>query len=376
MHKNVPVIALDIINEIGVIVNLKELYNPEHLPIGTTEKGKANIYLMDKWWKGRSIPASRDGIEDALLILGKYSRHALISKCYGLSLSDQYWISPDGMGLKWENVNFFQNEFSKDVGEILFGDNPASKNVSLISPDNTSDGVLRKKWIIVDGKRVLMKGASKLYESKQEPFNEGIASALMRRLDISHTEYMLIFSKGRPYSLCENFVTPFTELVPAWRIYDLEKRDPLVESIFRHLLRCCEKVGIFDIRKELERMLTLDYIIMNCDRHLNNFGFIRDAETLEWKGFAPIFNSGSSLWYNSWFVGRDMESKPFRGLHDEQIKLVSDLSWFNYKALDGIEDECLDILKQAVIIDEGRHKKIAEAVALRCKRIEQIREQM
>ncbi len=46
-------------------------------------------------------------------------------------------------------------------------------------------------------------------------------------------------------------------------------------------------------------MLTLDYIIANGDRHYNNFGFIRNAETLEWQGLAPIFDSGASLWHNT-----------------------------------------------------------------------------
>ncbi len=35
--------------------------------------------------------------------------------------------------------------------------------MSLVSPDNTSDGQLMKKWKIADGKRILMKGSSKPY---------------------------------------------------------------------------------------------------------------------------------------------------------------------------------------------------------------------
>ena len=43
-------------------------------------------------------------------------------------------------------------------------------------------------------------------------------------------------------------------------------------------------------------MLATDYILANTDRHLGNFGFLRDSETLEWKGLAPIYDSGTSLW--------------------------------------------------------------------------------
>jgi len=41
-----------------------------------------------------------------------------------------------------------------------------------------------------------------------------------------------------------------------------------------------------------------DRIINNIDRHYGNFGFIRNADTLEFQGFEPIFDNGNSLWYN------------------------------------------------------------------------------
>ena len=34
---------------------------------------------------------------------------------------DHYWIKPADSGLTWHNVNFFENPFSEDVGDALFG---------------------------------------------------------------------------------------------------------------------------------------------------------------------------------------------------------------------------------------------------------------
>lgn len=45
-----------------------------------------------------------------------------------------------------------------------------SDSFSLISPDNTSDGWLKKKWTIIDGKRCLIKSGSAPFF--QEPLNE------------------------------------------------------------------------------------------------------------------------------------------------------------------------------------------------------------
>jgi hypothetical protein len=266
-------------------------------------------------------------------------------------------------------VNFFENDFSKDVGEILFGHEPTDPDrVSLMSPDNTSDGWLRKKWIIVDGKRSLMKGGSGVFQ--QEPFSEVIASAIMRRQGINHIPYTLTIENGKPYSLCANFITPVTELVPAWRVVESLKKDNQ-DSHFIHLLRCTEKLGIPDVRPALEKMLVLDYIISNEDRHYNNFGFVRNPETLEWLGVAPIYDNGTSLWHNTPHVGSLVECKPFRKNHVEQIKLVEDLSWFDYDALSGLKDEIREIFTPSDRLDEHRRTAIANAVVKRCAEVAQ-----
>ena len=69
------------------------------------------------------------------------------------SLSDQYWINPKGSNLTWDNVNFFQNQFSDDIGDVLFGTNKKANAFDFSSPDNTSDGNLKKRWKIIDKKR-------------------------------------------------------------------------------------------------------------------------------------------------------------------------------------------------------------------------------
>jgi hypothetical protein len=99
-------------------------------------------------------------------------------------------------------------------------------------------------------------------------------------------------------------------------------------------------------------MLAVDYIIMNEDRHYGNFGAIRNAETLEWLGMAPIYDSGTSMWCRELTEAIDatspqIESKPFRSKHTKQIELIKDFSWLNLKLLDGIENEYAEILQQA-----------------------------
>ena len=377
MHKNTPVVDIQIAEDIGVIIETGTLHNPAHLPIGTVimcgnNKGKISRKTLNDWWAGRSIPTSRDGLKDVVLGVGERLTSVLPIKCFGLSLSDQYWICPKNTDLIWSDINFFENDFSKDVGEMLFGKIPDDLgNLNLVSPDGTSDGWLKKKWVIIDGKRMLMKGGSGFF--RQEPFNELVACAIMKRLEIAHTPYNLVFDKDMPYCLCETFVTPETELVPALRILETRKRNNQ-DSDYTHLLRCADDLGIPNVELELEKMLVVDYIIANTDRHYNNFGFIRNVETLKWHGFAPIYDSGTSIWHDSNVGVNPCKSKPFRAAHDEQIKLVRDFSWFNSSVLSGIEDECFEIFSQSKHLDEPRQAALARAVCSRVKKIEQMKQ--
>jgi len=372
MHKNIPVVDMEILSDTGRIVKLLNLQAPEHLPLGVYTRDGMSRKAMDDWWSGRSIPASRAGLEHALQSIGINSPALLLEKCYGLSLSDQYWLCPKGAGIDWADVNFFHNDFSKDMGEILFGYEPADLScVSLMSPDNTSDGWLRKKWIIANGKRFLMKGGSGVYQ--QEPFNEVIATAVLERLGINHVHYSLTVESNKPYCLCENFITPETELITAWRVLQTQKR-PNDRSLQDHFFACCETLGVPDVKDALGKMLTVDYIIANEDRHWNNFGVVRRADTLDYLGFAPIYDSGTSLWYNTQRVGSRIESKPFRKDHAEQIKLVGDLRWFNANASEGLEDEIQQILTASDEVDAMRRTAIARAVTERMKQVERIRD--
>jgi hypothetical protein len=118
-------------------------------------------------------------------------------------------------------------------------------------------------------------------------------------------------------------------------------------------------------------MLTVDYLIVNSDRHFNNFGAVRNAETLEWFGPAPIFDCGTSMWHDRvpQMIRPALKnpSKPFRNDHNEQIKLVGSFDWLNLDALNGIEEEYSDLLKQSAFIDEERRSKLCFALQMRVK---------
>ena len=193
----------------------------------------------------------------------------------------------------------------------------------------------------------------------------------MGLLGIPHVDYSIAWDQGVPYSVCEDFVTRDTELVPAWRILKALKKSS-TDSQYRRLVKCCTTLGIQNAVEFLNRMIVLDYIIANEDRHLNNFGAIRDANTLAWIGMAPIYDSGASLGFDKlpqqMKSEKDAACKPFKKRHIEQLGLVTDFGWIDFDKLSGVRDiieAAFSDNRASEFIDATRIKAIEDSVERR-----------
>lgn len=365
MHKDIPVIAFEYDESTGSISKLYKVYNTSHIPIRVRRQGNiVDRYDLNRWWTARAIPMSRDGLFDILCTFGINTVTALLVKNYGLSLSDQYWICPENADINWRKVNFFDNDFSENFGDVLMGCQEITDDIDYMSPDLTLGGWLKKKWEIANGKRILFKGGSSPF--RQEPYNEVFASAVMKRLGIEGVDYSIVKAEDKPYSICEDFINRDTELVTAYDVMK-SKEQPDNLSRYEHYISCCREMGIDNIHESIDKMITLDFIIANEDRHLNNFGLIRNADTLEYEGAAPIYDSGSSLWFNSLDAkinaeARDVVCKPFKDNHFDQIKLVSSFCWLDFDKLYGIDEELNEIMKHSEYISNERRSKLCRAL--------------
>ena len=122
MQRNHPVAVIEIAEKTGDIIDVAEVLSAQRIPLGAKHSdGSFDVLSLRKWWAGRGIPASRSGLEHALETLHIPYAELLLVKCSGLSLSDQYWVTPCDAPQNWHNVNFYENDFSDDVGRALFG---------------------------------------------------------------------------------------------------------------------------------------------------------------------------------------------------------------------------------------------------------------
>ena len=379
MNKNKKVFDFVYDEEEHFIVNFERNYpeNEDYAPFGLIKMNEIDKVEFNKWWKNRQIPASRKGLKEVLHNSNVYDKDnfdLLDAKAYCLSLSDQYWVKGVDEEISWESINFFDNGFSEDIGKILFNGGKTALNLNLNTPDMTSNGNYEKRWEIIDGERYLLKAGSKIYN--QEPFNELIATKLYERLlnKDEYVEYSVIFDNDNAISKCKNFITKDTELVPAWKINEYyEFLDD--EDKYTHYIRCLNNLGIKDAETLTDKMIVCDYIIANKDRHFNNFGVIRDVNTLKFIGVAPIFDNGCSLWYdeNDMYVGEFFLTKPFEEYEKTQLSLVKKLEWLNISKLEDFPNEVKNILSMDKLLSKERINKIVCQIKLRIEFVKELK---
>lgn len=375
MNKNTPVVGLELDEDTIAVSKITEAYDLDFLPIGIDKRtGLPNRKELNEWWYGRAIPASRSGLRGALEQMEINQPEQLLIKCNGLSLSDQYWMKPTDSNLEWKDINFFDNSFSDDVGNILFGQPKQENKIDLMSPCNTSDGWLKKKWKIVNGKRCLIKAGSNPY--MQEPLNEVFGTKLHDRLGCkNYVPYTIAWEDGMPYSVCENFITTDTELVSAVSINRSIKRRSQYSS-YEHFMNACKELGIPGMQQYVDYLLVFDYLVANTDRHFGNFGVIRNVNTLDWIGPAPVFDSGTSLWHDqltkSIATNKQLDMKPFYSDAARQMELVTDFDWIPFENLKNLQDDIREVFIQSNFMDEERIEAIANAVGNRVEELQEM----
>jgi hypothetical protein len=107
-------------------------------------------------------------------------------------------------------------------------------------------------------------------------------------------------------------------------------------------------------------MLITDFLLANEDRHLNNFGFIRNVETLKFVGCAPLFDQGNSLWFNyaDDYVGDEPIAKPFASQPKAQLDLVTSFDSFSMEKLQDSEQTIKGVLQQNKLCSEKRMERV------------------
>lgn len=308
-----------------------KIINPKEMPVGTLSNNQmvqARLFLS--WLYSRVIPNDRQNKLQIEKIL-----HTTVNDAYlrslGVSLTDCYWFKDDDCGLKWKDVNFHDNGFSKDYAEsILTG--ISHDNVSFDIPDITTDGALKKVWLSVNGEATLVKCGDigeKTNGKHLLSANEIIASEIANIIGLNHVQYYPVNINNEVLCACPCYInTPDCDAITMLQ--------------FVHQDFSYNKAGISKLYKEINaldnyyKMLFFDAFIGNFDRHEKNITFRKDINTGN-ISLLPVFDSGSSLGY---YCGEIL--KPLSLTQKEQLEYSCKKNKKIYKNID------IDIIKNSI----------------------------
>ena len=339
-------------NNTNTINEIFEIYDIDYAPLilknSMNDKSKNSIKVLNNWYKGRGIPNWRKDIEKLLEKLNISSPDELLNKAYSLSLSDQYWIREENQNITWKDINFFTNDFKyKGYFEASMSYS-FDDEIDLHSPNNTTVGMLQKAWIIENDKRVLVKGT--YYFTRQEPINEWLVSEICDKLNISHCKYYIDILYDKLISKCDDFINENQEIITAYDIFYSNKKSNNI-SDYEHYIEILKENGITNARESLEDMFLIDYITLNFDRHMKNFGVIRNIENLNWEKLTPIFDTGECMEcdkLDSEINFKDGKCKFFTNTNKNTKDLLKNINItrYDFSKLDDIPNEFKNTLKK------------------------------
>lgn len=221
---------------------------------------------------------------------GQGNRAAINAKTHALSLSDCYWIKDSNENILFKDISPYFNEFWTGIGEYETGSIP-----TLYVP-----GAMSKEWV---NKDYLRKDCN-----KEQLFKEEIAINFCKECNIPVNDYIVKHDS----IYVKNFTSPQVMLEQANMSglidpYDFTDND------------------IIDIFKENGvKMIVVDAILGNGDRHAGNFGFLRDTSTGEYISMAPLYDFDHT--FDSTITDKsDVLIKALKSIPNEYKEVVSDI---------------------------------------------------
>lgn len=285
-------LTLETSSEEHIIEDL-EIIDQSKLPFPARySQGPERIAALEEWIFRRLLARSRYGLNKILTVTG-LNRLESSLQSYGMTLTDGFWFKPEkDTGLSWEQINFFTNPFSYDIGNLAFGF-PLS-DYDFITPDLTTNGRMEKAWRRRGSSTWLLKKGSPPHF--EEPFNEKVTAQILKKISkVPFVDYDVIFVHQYAASICKNFTKDGIEFVSAADIAKTEQK-PSYLDMEMHLKERCKFFNIPGYKEFLIQLKIIDYITGNKDRHMGNYGFLYDSEKEKFIGPAPIYDNGSALW--------------------------------------------------------------------------------
>ena len=181
---------------------------------------------------------------------------------FALGLSDCYWMKPENSDVKFEDVSPYFQPFWNGNGEY-------SKFTAV--PTVYTDGFLSKYWV---DSRWLSKSGESVTKEIECARLAGLCGISVAEVTAGEKGDILV----KNFTNCDIM---FEQAIVSGSVFRSDNWDD--DDIVNEF-----GLGGF-------KMLLVDAVFANGDRHAGNFGYLRDANTGDYLGMAPLFDWNHAL---------------------------------------------------------------------------------
>lgn len=256
--------VLNVLNNALLPLYLKRVSNAESwLETRAVDSHRANSRLLKKALR----LAEKDDVSTVLHV-------------NAATITDTYWVRTVGSNLKYKDVRFNKDLFSNLALKGLYlSFNSAARYKDTNTPELTNIGSFEKCWKLKDGKWWIYKSAN-----QKEQFSELFVYELGKALKMN----MAYYEKGDKCVKSLDFTDSAKVIFEPALSFMGDEEDYI--KVVEKLKELCPQ-AIPDYVK----MIFLDTVTANPDRHTANFGLIRDADSGALLGLAPNFDNNMAL---------------------------------------------------------------------------------
>lgn len=247
--------------------------NSAFLPISLVNM-MVSYDMITKFCSDRVLMFSRKYCSEILKIIGvEKDAVAICIACKGLSLRDNYWIENVDSNTKWQDVNFYKNNFSSDITEVALTGRVKTINNIGLSCELTSKGTKAKCYYRNNGNLYLFKS-----ETDREISVEIASYYIAQALGVVSSQYSTNNLFGCKCSACQIFTDEENELIP-----------------YRDILSAYSNKA-YDFMMSADAynfilMQIFDYVTLNIDRNRDNFGLLQRNGSI--MSMYPLFDHDS-----------------------------------------------------------------------------------
>ena len=251
------------------------------LPIG--------FQYIESWLENRKASKHNSHLRKIMKECGCDTAEGFIRITHAASINDTFWVKSENEDITWGQISFYRNPFDKTVSKLAFeGLGLYGAKFSSTVPELSTEGSFRKCWVRESNGEIFLykRGSSGARNAGLEPYCEVLAAELAQKI-LGHdaVPYELVHLHGELASKCQLFTNEDHGYVPISR-FNINQNSPDA------LIKFYAQIGSEDI---FRKMIVLDSLTFNVDRHAGNHGVLIDNNTQIPIRMAPIFDLNMAM---------------------------------------------------------------------------------